>query len=55
VDKYIYDETKGYFIGLPARDITADEWKELPEELTKAALKAKLYKLSKKSNEVKDA
>jgi hypothetical protein len=52
VDKYIYDETKGYLIGLPARDISADEWKTYPDELTKPALKMGMYKLQKK--EVKD-
>jgi hypothetical protein len=54
VDKYIYNPEKGYFIGLPARDLTADEWKKYPEKLTKAALKAGMYK-KEKSKEVKDA
>ncbi len=48
MDKYIYNPEKGYFIDLPARDMDADEWKKYPEELTKAALKAGLYKLEKK-------
>jgi hypothetical protein len=54
VDKYIY-QGNGYFVGLPARDLDADEWKQFPKELTKAALKAGLYKLEKQKEEVKDA
>lgn len=41
-------------IGLPARDMDADEWEQYPKELTKAALKQRLYIIEKK-NEVKDA
>lgn len=54
--KYIY-QGGGYFVGLPARDLDADEWKQFPEELTKAALKAGIYKLEKqeKETEVKNA
>ena len=54
MDKYIYNPEKGYFIDLPARDMTADEWKEYPEELTKAALKVGVYK-KQKSKEVENA
>jgi hypothetical protein len=55
VDKYVY-QNWGYFVGLPARDIDADEWKAYPKELTKAALKDGLYKLEKEqTEEVKDA
>jgi hypothetical protein len=54
VDKYIYNPEKGYFIDLPARDMDADEWKEYPEELTKAAVKAGVYK-KQKSKEVENA
>ena len=53
MDRYDY-KGEGYFVGLPARDIDADEWKQFPKELTNAALKAGLYEL-KKSKEVKDA
>jgi len=35
--------------------LDADEWKQFPKELTKAALKAGLYKLEKQEEEVKDA
>jgi hypothetical protein len=55
MDSYKYDKTKGYLIGLPARDMTVTEWKTYPEELTKAALKLGLYKLDTKLKEVKDA
>ena len=54
-DCYIY-QGSGYFVGLPARDLDADEWKQFPEELTKAALKAGIYKLEKEQEkEVKNA
>jgi hypothetical protein len=54
--KYIY-KGGGYMIGLPARDMTEDEWKSYPQELTKPALKLGLYELSKPkpTKEVKDA
>jgi len=54
VDKYIY-QGSGYFVGLPARDLSVDEWKQFPKELTRAALKAGIYKLEKHKEEVKDA
>ena len=54
MDKYKYDPEKGYLIGLPARDITADEWELLPLELTDAALKLKMYRLVKEAKEVKN-
>ena len=54
MDKYKYDPEKGYLIGLPARDITADEWESYPKELTDAALKLKMYRLSKEVKEVKN-
>ena len=54
MDKYVYSG-QDYFVGLPARDIDADEWKQFPKELTKAALKAGMYKLEKQHEEVKDA
>jgi hypothetical protein len=54
-DFYIY-QGDGYFVGLPARDLSVDEWKQFPKELTKAALKAGMYKLEKEyKEEVKDA
>lgn len=45
----------GYFAGLPARDMDADEWNELPKSLRDAALKAGIYEKDKKHTEVKDA
>ena len=54
MDKYIY-QGSGYFVGLPARDLDADEWKQFPKELTKAALKADIYKLEKHKEEVENA
>ncbi len=35
----------GYLIGLPARDMTEDEWLSYPSELTEPALAQKLYKV----------
>jgi len=53
-DFYIY-QGDGYFVGLPARDLSVDEWKQFPKELTKAALKAGMYKLSHQKLEVENA
>ena len=53
-DCYVY-QGSGYFVGLPARDLSVDEWKQFPKELTKAALKAGMYKLENQKEEVKDA
>jgi len=50
VDKYIFQNI-GYLAELPARDLSLEEWKQFPKELTNAALKAGLYKIEK---EVKD-
>ena len=54
MDKYVY-LGQGYFVGLPARDMSVDEWKQFPKELTKAALKAGIYKLSHQKSEVENA
>ena len=56
MDKYVY-QNWGYFVGLPARDLSVDEWKQFPKELTKAALNAGMYKLERETTkkEVKDA
>ena len=53
-DFYVY-QGSGYFVGLPARDLSVDEWKQFPKELTKAALKAGIYKLSHQKSEVENA
>ena len=39
----IYIGAGAYLHGVPARDITADEWAALPEELRKIALDLDLY------------
>ena len=54
MDKYIY-KGGGYFAGVPARDMSAEEWAELPKEIQKAALKAGLHVHEKEKLEVKDA
>lgn len=53
MDKYVY-LGQGYFVGLPARDMSVDEWKQFPKELTDAALKLKMYRLVKEAKEVKN-
>lgn len=53
-DRYIY-KGGGYFAGVPARDMSAEEWAKLPKEIQKAALKADLYELDKEKLEVKNA
>jgi hypothetical protein len=54
--KYIFQLGKGYLVGLPSRDMTEDEWKSYPKDITKAALKLGLYEEVKtKDSEVKDA
>lgn len=40
--KFIY-MGYGFFNGLPARDLTEDEWLSYPRELTKPALTQRLY------------
>ena len=54
MDKYIYNGG-GYFAGVPARDMSAEEWAKLPKEIQKAALQAGLYVHEKEKSEVKDA
>ena len=45
--KYI---KKNEFIqGIPARDLTPDEWVALPKELQETALKSGVYEMPKKS------
>ena len=53
-DRYIY-KGGGYFAGVPARDISAEEWAKLPKEIQEAALKPGLYVHEKEKLEVKDA
>ena len=54
MDKYIYIEGQGYIIGLPSRDMTEQEWKKYPKELTDAALAIGLYRLKTEKREVKE-
>lgn len=55
MDKYIYNPEKGYLAGLPARDMSAEEWESYPSELTRAALKMGMFQLDKKKDtEVKN-
>lgn len=54
MDKYKYKKDNGYMIGLPARDVTLDEWKMYPKDLTDAALAIGLYKLEKEKEEDKE-
>jgi hypothetical protein len=53
--KFIYTG-KGFFNGLPARDMTEDEWLSYPKELTKPAITQGLYfVVDDEKNEVKNA
>lgn len=54
--RFVYTD-RGFFNGLPARDMTEDEWLSYPSELTKPALTQKLYVIVREENieEVKDA
>lgn len=46
----------GYFIGIPARDLTEDEWNAIPKDEQKAILKSGIYTLVEdKKAEVKHA
>lgn len=54
MDKYVY-KGGGYFAGVPARDMSAEEWARLPKEIREAALKAGLYALEKAKSEVNNA
>lgn len=56
-DKRVTYTGEGFFIGLPARDMTLQEWREYPKELTDAAIKAGIFKvitvITSNDNEVK--
>ena len=53
---YIYHPEKGVMIGIPARDMTQEEWDQCPKEWTKSALAQGLYTVEKPvSKEVKHA
>ena len=55
MDKYIYTGKGAYMIGLPTRDMDADEWESYPKELTQAALEQGLYEIELEQSEVEDA
>lgn len=52
-DKRVKYTGKGFFIGLPARDMTLTEWREYPQELLDAAIRAGIFKIVTSKNEVK--
>ncbi len=46
-DKRVIYKGSGFILGLPARDMTLDEWRSYPKELIEAALKAGLFQILK--------
>jgi hypothetical protein len=46
----------GYFIGIPARDLTEDEWNAIPKKEQRMILKSGIYgiEIEEKKAEVKD-
>ena len=46
--KIIYDASKGFWQGLPARDLTIEEWDEVSPENQKIILEIGIYKLAGK-------
>jgi len=46
----------GYFIGLPARDLTEEEWAAIPKKEQRMILKSGIYgiEIEEKKAEVKD-
>lgn len=46
----------GYFIGLPARDLTEEEWEAIPKKEQRMILKSGIYgiEIEEKKAEVKD-
>lgn len=57
MDEFIYVGKGEHLIGLPATDMTDEEFTSYPKELQQAALKLGLYKIDKpkSTKEVKDA
>lgn len=55
MDNVIYTGNGDYMIGLPARDMSVEEWEAYPEELTNSAIEQGLYKIVKNKSEVEDA
>ena len=51
-DKQVIFKGGGFVIGLPARDMTLDEWRSYPKELIAAALRAGLFQIENVKKEV---
>ncbi len=49
--KIIYNPEAGYWQGVPARDLTQDEWQALPKELQKHLVEIGMYKVEKSKKE----
>lgn len=43
--KIIYHPEKGFFNGIPARDLSKDEWEGLSDEMQKTLIKLGLYEI----------
>jgi endo-beta-N-acetylglucosaminidase D len=52
--KVLFVEGKGFWQGLPARDLTADEWAEVSQENQKTILSLGIYKLVESKSTKKD-
>lgn len=44
MDKIVY-KGGGYYMGIPARDMTVEEWSQFPKAIRTAAIKQGLYKI----------
>jgi hypothetical protein len=44
--KVIYNSGRGFVSGIPARDLTMDEWEALSKELQEIAINSGVYKMS---------
>jgi hypothetical protein len=53
--KVIFQKNKGFWQGLPARDLTAAEWDEVSPENQKVILESGIYKLVDSKPEKKAA
>ena len=53
MDKRVVYKGHGFYIGLPARDMTLDEWRSYPKALIEVAMKAGLYQIVDEKKEIK--
>ena len=53
--KVIYDASKGFWQGLPARDLTMAEWDEIEPENQKTLLESGMYKFEVEKPKYKEA